>query len=178
MIVRVRMVGGVLAGYLVLFLGTPAAESLSAPVPSVPGTSDRPDASAPIRTKVTCARYRERVAASAPHAAFDTRLRKQSWGQYPRHCASFRAVLSCGADSRGQVVVASPLFGKDLEAHYAPLFAKLDIDRLDCTVGNARTVCRTKHQRDVGVLVTDAALQAFVISIMKRSPTAPRSSAR
>ncbi len=74
--------------------------------------------------------------------------------------------------------MASALFGKALEAYYAPLFAKLEFDRLDCTVANSQTVCRTKHGRDVGVLVTDAALQAFVISFMKRSPTAPGPSAK
>ena len=146
MIVGVRMVGWVRAGCLALLVSAPAAGDPPAAARAAPASSEGRETAAPPRTKVTCAQYRARVAASAPHAAFDTRLKRQSWGAIPTALHKLpRGAQLCGADSRGQAVVASSLFGKALEAHYAPLFAKLEFDRLDCSVDHAQTVCRTKH---------------------------------
>jgi hypothetical protein len=126
------------------------------------------------RAKVSCAEYRKRVATHAPHAAFDTRLKPSSWGTIPAGLQKLPGgARLCGADSHGQAVVTSTLFGRKLEAYYAPLFAKLDFQPLDCKVNNGQTICTAKHGRDVGILVTDAATQAFVVSLMKRPRPTP-----
>ncbi len=132
------------------------------------------EAAPPARAKVTCAEYRRRVAATAPHAAFDTRLKPGAWGAIPPALRRLPpGAHLCGADSHGQAVVTSPLYGKKLEEHYARLFAKLDFQPLECRVANGQTICSGKHGRDVGVLVTDATSQVFVISLMKRPRPTP-----
>jgi hypothetical protein len=124
---------------------------------------------APRRAHTTCARYRSDAETAAPHAAFDTRLKARSWGAVP---ASLRRLPPdarlCGADSHGQAVIASPLYGKELESFYAPLFAKLAFEPLACTVDRGQTQCKTRHGRDIGILVTDASQQIFVLAYVKR----------
>jgi hypothetical protein len=131
-------------------------------------------AAAPHREKVTCARYRATVEKTSQSAMFDTRIKPGSWGRVPTGLRKLpKHAKLCGADSLGQAVIVSPLFGKQLEEHYAPLFAKLDFQPLTCEISNGQTRCRCKRRRDLGILVTDATSEAFVLSFMARAPARP-----
>ena len=133
---------------------------------------------APRREKVTCAQYRARLDESSKRASFDTRLKAGSWGAIPPVLRKLppRAKL-CGADTRGQAVIASPLFGDELQGHYAPLFAKLGFGAVGCEVSGGQTRCTSKRHRDIGILVTDATSEVYVLSFLLRSPQAPRAGA-
>jgi hypothetical protein len=147
----------------------PAAAPKTPPAPTAAKALDVP---APKRAKVTCAQYRDDVDKNRKHAFFDTRLKAGEWGFVPPELRKLppRAKL-CGADRMGQVVIASPLFGKDLEAHYGPLFEKMEFKPLACEISRGQTRCHTKRHRDVGIIVTDADREAFVLALVPRSHT-------
>lgn len=149
---------------------TPPAIALGAPGPAVPPSAPtEPELAATKRTKVTCAQYRAGSEAHAKNAVFNTKLKVGAWGNIPPPLRKLppRAKL-CGADGIGQVVIASPLFGKDIEAHYTPLFTKLGFKPLACKVVDGRTQCTCKRHRDIGIVVTDQNSEAFVLAVMKR----------
>ena len=124
---------------------------------------------APKRAKVTCAQYRAAVEKTAKHATFDIRIKPGSWGHIPPELHKLpRGAKLCGADSMGQIVVASPLFGKDIEAYYGPLLAKVGFQSMTCKVEPGRTRCSGKRHRDIGVIVTDQDSEVFVLSIIRR----------
>jgi hypothetical protein len=154
---------GIHAALAAMLLGSAANAT---PIPATTEGADQPP---PARMRVTCGRYRSDVEKTAPHAAFDTRLKIGSWGAVP---ATLRRLPPkarlCGADSHGQVVIASAFYGKQLESFYAPLFEKLAFEPLTCTVDRGQTQCRGKRGRDFGLLVTDAAQQIFVLAYVKR----------
>ena len=127
------------------------------------------------RAKVTCAQYRANVEKTAGQASFDTRIKAGSWGRVPAPLRKLpRRARLCGADGMGQAVIVSPLSGKELEEHYAPLFAKLECQPLTCDAAGEQTRCRCKHQRDIDILVTDTTSEAFVLAFMVRqSPGKP-----
>jgi hypothetical protein len=128
-----------------------------------------PKTTAPKRVKVSCAQYRESVEKTAKHAAFDTRIKPGSWARIPPDLRKLpRRAKLCGVDSRGQAVIASPLFGKELEDYYTPLFSKAEFGPLICQVTAEQTQCRSKRKRDVGVLVTDATSEIFVLAVVLR----------
>ena len=125
---------------------------------------------APKRAKVTCAQYRANAEAHAKHAVFNTKLKAGAWGNIPAPLRKLPpGAKLCGADGMGQAVIASPLFGKEIEAHYAPLFIKIGFEPLACKVVGRRTQCTCKRHRDIGIVVTDQDSEAFVLAVMKRS---------
>jgi hypothetical protein len=128
-----------------------------------------PEPGAPKRAKVTCAEYRAGAEKHAKNAVFNTTLKPGQWGNVPMPLRKLPArARLCGADGVGQAVIASPLFGKDIEAYYAPLFTKIGFNPLVCKVVDGRTQCTCKRHRDIGIVVTDQDSEAFVLSVMKR----------
>jgi hypothetical protein len=148
-----------------------AARPAAVPAPDKP--SDKPGSPDPVvrpkRAKITCAQYRANAEKTAPHAIIDTRLKVGSWGRVPPELRKLPPHSKlCGADGRGQVVIASPLFGKEIESHYTPLFTKVGFQPLACTVEPGRTQCTSKRRRDLGIVITDQDTEAFVLAVMKR----------
>ena len=135
-----------------------------------PVAATQPEPAAPKRAKVGCAQYRANAEAHARNAVFNTRLKAGAWGNIPPPLRKLppRARL-CGADGMGQAVIASPLFGQEIETFYNPLFARIGFGPLACRVVARRTQCTCKRQRDIGIVVTDEDSEAFVLSVMKRS---------
>jgi hypothetical protein len=125
---------------------------------------------APKRTKISCSQYRANAEARAQHAVFNTKLKAGAWGNIP---APLRRLPSgaklCGADGMGQAVIVSPLFGREIEAHYTPLFSKIGFAPLACKVIGRRTQCTCKRHRDIGIVVTDQDSEAFVLAVLRRS---------
>jgi len=144
---------------------TPAGPAKAAVAEPAPQSPVEP----PKRTRVTCAQYRANVEKSAKHAVFDTRLKSGSWGKVPRELRKLpRKSKLCGADSMGQAVIASPLFGAALESFYTPLFEKVGFRPLECKIELGRTQCTCKRHRDIGIVITDQQSEAFVLTVIKR----------
>ena len=144
------------------------ARARGEPAPASPPVA-APAPQAPKRAKLTCAQYRANAEKHASHAVFNTKLKPGEWGNVPEPIRKLppRARL-CGADGMGQAVIASPLFGREIESYYAPLFAKVGFKPLACRIVDRRTQCTSKRHRDIGVVVTDPDSEAFVLSVIKR----------
>jgi hypothetical protein len=148
-----------------------AAPAASPAAPSAPSNVEPPK-----RAKVTCAQYRAIADENAKHAVFNTRLKAGSWGTIPPELRKLpKGAKLCGVDKMGQVAIASTLFGKEIEDHYNPLFAKVDFEPLTCKVTETQTQCHSKRHRDIGIVLTDAKSQAYILSVMRRGPAKPLS---
>jgi len=125
---------------------------------------------APKRAKLTCAQYRANAEAHAKNAVFNTRIKAGGWGNIPAPLRKLPpGAKLCGADGIGQAVITSPLFGKEIETYYSPLFVKVGFQPLACKVVGGRTQCTSKRHRDIGIVVTDQESEALVLAVMKRS---------
>src|SRR5437762_191085 len=79
----------------------------------------------PRRARLGCARLRARLDRTAKSLGAEDRIKPNSWGNVPAELRKLPAGAElCGVDEEGQAVIQSPLYGRDLEAHYAPLFAR------------------------------------------------------
>jgi hypothetical protein len=141
--------------------------------PRPPNVIDK-SVTAPKRTKLTCAEYRADAEKTASHTFFDIRLKATSWGAVPPELRKLpRKAKACGADSKGQVVIASSLYGKELQDFYAPLFEKAGFGPLDCTADAKQTQCKSKRHRDVGIVLTDQSREAFILAVLVKRRSAP-----
>lgn len=147
--------------------GGSAPPDAAVPPPEVAGAKT----GAPKRARTSCAQFRENAEKRWKRAAFDVRIKAGSWGNIPPALRKLppRAKL-CGADKRGQAVIASPLFGKELQDYYTPLFSKIEFAPLTCQITAADTQCRSKRRRDIGIVVTDATDEIFVLAVVVRGP--------
>jgi hypothetical protein len=121
------------------------------------------------RVKMDCATYREGMERMAKSAGIPLKLAPGSWGTVP---AALRALPPgaefCGATDAGPVVVVSPLYGKEIEAHYAPLFAKVGCQPFTCDVSAFSTVCTCKGKDARGRVETDSDIEAFSLLLQSR----------
>jgi hypothetical protein len=129
---------------------------------------------APRRSKIPCPKLRQRLEKSARTLGLeDTKILPNSWGTVPADLQKLPPGAElCGTDSElGDVVIASPLFGKDLQAYYSPLFAKYGCQPLSCNTGSAaagladQTRCRCTGPGLAGTLTTDLKTQAFSLTV-------------
>jgi hypothetical protein len=96
-----------------------------------------------------------------------------SWGKVPpalqklppgaEHCGSVALM--------DQALVVSGLTGKELEAFYAPLFAGLGCQPLQCNddtlSGKVRTECKCRANGVFGAVITDLNVESYTIAVMK-----------
>lgn len=123
----------------------------------------------PRRVKMDCASYRDGMERMAKSTGVKMKLAPGSWGTIP---AALRALPPgaelCGATDAGPVVIVSPLYGKEIEAHYAPLFAKVGCQPFTCDVSAFLTVCTCKGNDTRGRVQTDSDNEAFSLHLQGR----------
>ena len=124
-----------------------------------------PDKTAPPkRTKMDCGGYRAGMELASKSAGIKMTMKAGSWGTIP---AALRTLPPgaelCGATEDYQVVVVSPLWGKDMEAHYAPLLAKVGCQPLTCEATGRATLCKCKGNDTRGTIQTDSDVEAFFL---------------
>jgi hypothetical protein len=169
LIVPIRLLGPAFAVALVSAT-SPANAGAPGAAAAPPPVAKATEAIAPKRTKLTCAQFRANAEAHAKNGVFNTRLKAGGWGNIPPALRKLPpGAKLCGADGMGQAVITSPLFGKEIETYYSPLFAKVGFEPLACKVVAGRTQCTCKRHRDIGIVVTDQESEAFVLAVMKRS---------
>ena len=129
----------------------------------------------PKRAKVSCSKLRQTMEKTTRQIGFVDKIEPRSWGQLPADLRKLPPGAElCGVDAElGQAVITSPLFGKELESYYAPLFAKLGCQPLSCLVvaGSVgvpeQTRCRCSVPGVAGAVITDARHQAFTLALSK-----------
>jgi hypothetical protein len=90
-----------------------------------------------------------------------------SWGDLPAPLRNLPSgAESCGVGNHGQVIIVSPAFGKELETHYAPLFAELGCKPLKCSVSST-TNCSCSGADGVGTLLTDTGAESYTVMYTK-----------
>ena len=113
-----------------------------------------------------CAAYRDGMERMAKSQGIQMKLTPGSWGTIP---AALRALPPgaqlCGVTDVGPVVIVSPLYGKDIEAHYAPLFAKVGCQPFTCDVSASLTECACKGKDIRGRVQTDYGNEAFTLQV-------------
>jgi hypothetical protein len=127
----------------------------------------------PKRERMTCVKLRQQLERTAREMGIEDRIVPRSWGTIPSELQKLPPASElCGVDDLlGQAVIASPLYGDDLQAHYAPLFARFGCRPLSCNIisGQAgladQTRCRCAGPGIAGTVNTDIKNQAYAVSI-------------
>ena len=129
-------------------------------------------ADAPKRSKLACGAYLEGVKSMSKSMGLNPTIVPGSWGDVPRDLQALPAgAQNCGT-VEGQPTIVSPLFGKELETFYTPLFAKMGCAPFKCEVesqGSAtRTMCKCKSSEVRGTVVTDTGYEAYSLGLFAR----------
>ena len=115
----------------------------------------------PKRTKMSCAAYRDGMERSAKSAGITIKFTPGNWGTIPQALQTLPPGAElCGA-VEGAVIIVSPLFGKDFETYYAPLFAKVGCQPFTCDVTGGSTSCTCKGNGTRGRIQTDMDIEEF-----------------
>ena len=70
----------------------------------------------------------------------------------------------CGsAESFGNVFIASPLFGKDLETYYRPIYEKLGCKPFTCEITDKSTSCKCSGNGKFGFVTTEEGSEVFSV---------------
>jgi hypothetical protein len=141
-----------------------AVASLSYPVSA--GGADQP----PKRSKYTCAQMRdaiERTTKNLKHAV-PIKVTPGSWGDVPEPLRKLPAGAElCGVGSQGQVIIVSAAYGKELENHYAPLFADIGCKPLKCGTTHMTNCSCSTTEGGAGVLLTDVGAESYTLMYSK-----------
>jgi len=121
--------------------------------------------SAPKRSKVDCAAYRADVEASSKKVGMAMKIKAGDWAKTP---APLRVLppgaTVCGsAEGSGNVFIASPLFGKDLETYYRPIYEKLGCKPFTCEITSKVTNCTCGGNGKFGFVTTEESSEVFSV---------------
>jgi hypothetical protein len=122
---------------------------------------------APKRPKMTCAAYGAQVASSTKSLGHEMKLKVGDWADVP---AALRVLPPrtemCGSLAT-TVFVTSPLFGKELEDYYRPIFEKMGCKPVTCEVTEKKSHCDCHGAGGFGRVGTEEGVEAYGISWMK-----------
>ena len=135
------------------------------------GGADKP----PKRSKVTCPELRNAIeqASKTTKFAVPVKITPGSWGDVPAPLRKLPAGAElCGIGSEGQVIIVSAAFGKELESHYAPLFAEVGCKPLKCGSTHMTNCSCSGPDGGAGVLLTDVGAESY--TLMYTKPLKPK----
>src|SRR6185503_9341693 len=128
-----------------------------------PMSADAADRPRKPRSKTTCPALLADIEAISKSMKIKLKVTPGSWGDIPAPLRKLPAGAErCGVGAEGQVIIVSPAFGKELENHYAPLFAELGCKPLKCTVSST-TNCSCSGSAGVGVVLTDIEAESYTV---------------
>jgi hypothetical protein len=142
---------------------------LIAAVASYPLSTNAAD-QPPKRSKRTCAQMREDIErlSKSMKLAVPVKVTAGSWGDLPAPLRKLPAgAENCGVGSQGQVIIVSAAFGKELEAHYAPLFAEIGCKPLKCSFSSMTNCSCSTPDGGAGVLLTDTGAESYTVMFSK-----------
>lgn len=130
-------------------------------------------AKASARSKLSCKELMKQAEETSKRVGIKMEFTPGSWGKVPpalqklppgaEHCGSVALM--------DQALVVSGLAGKELEAFYAPLFAGLGCQPLQCNDdtlgGQVRTECKCRAKGIFGAVITDLNVESYTIAVMK-----------
>ena len=125
---------------------------------------------APRRDKVPCAALLPKMEETSKQVRIPMKATPASWGKVPPELRKLPAGAElCGSlDVMGQAIIVSPLFGDELETHYAPLFAGLGCAPFKCEVATSdpyvQTRCKCDKKRGFGMVTTDTGNESYALA--------------
>jgi hypothetical protein len=141
--------------------------------PVAAGGADQP----PKRSKATCAQLSEaieRISKSSKYA-IPVKVTPGSWGDVPAPLRKLPAGAElCGVGSQGQVLILSAAYGKDLESHYAPLFAEVGCKPLKCSATQTTNCSCSSPDGSAGVVLTDVGAESYTLMFTKPLTSKPK----
>ncbi len=147
--------------------------TVAASYPVSAGGADQP----PKRSKVTCPQMRdaiERATKNLKHAA-PIKVTPDSWGDVPAPLRKLPAGAElCGVGSQGQVVIVSAAYGKELESHYAPLFAEVGCKPLKCGTTHMTNCSCSAPDGAAGVVLSDVGAESYTLMYSKPLKSKPK----
>jgi hypothetical protein len=147
--------------------------AVAASYPLSAGGADQP----PKRSKYTCAQISdslERLSKTSKYA-LPTKVTRGSWGDVPAPLRKLPAGAElCGVASQGQVIIVSAARGKELEDHYAPLFAEVGCKPLKCSSTRLTDCSCSSPDGGVGVLGTDVGAESYTFMYSKPLKSKPK----
>ena len=118
--------------------------AVAASYPVSAGGADQP----PKRSKYTCPQMRDAIEQATKNLKYAAPIKVTagSWGDVPAPLRKLPAGAElCGAGNQGQAIIVSAAYGKELENHYAPLFAEVGCKPLKCgTTHMTNCSCSTR----------------------------------
>jgi hypothetical protein len=124
----------------------------------------------PKRSKYTCAQISdalERMSKTTKYA-IPVKVTRGSWGDVPAPLRKLPAGAElCGVGSQGQVIIVSAARGKELEDHYAPLFAEVGCKPLKCSSTRLTDCSCSSPDGSAGVLLTDVGAESYTFMYSK-----------
>ena len=135
------------------------------------GSGETTNWAAPSRKNATCAEIKKEMEETSKRFKMDTTI-KPGWGKVKSELQKLPPGAElCGVDSSmGQAVVKSPLYGKALEAYYAPLFAKIGCKPMTCEIYESKpfrqTRCKCSMPGGVGSVTTSVSEESFSVGTL------------
>jgi hypothetical protein len=121
---------------------------------------------APKRVKRTCPQMRDDIerASKSMKLAAPIKITPGSWGDVPAPLRKLpKDGENCGIGNQGQVIIVSAANGKELESHYAPLFAEVGCKPLKCSVTHMTNCSCTGPGGAVGVVLSDVGAETYTL---------------
>jgi len=125
------------------------------------------------RKKLACRELLKQMEETSKRVQFEVKTTPGSWGKVPAALQKLPpGGEHCGAvDLMDQAIIASGLAGKELEAFYAPLFAKLGCQPFRCedaTSGDkVQTRCQCRANGYFGTVNTDTGVESYSIGVVQ-----------
>ena len=127
------------------------------------------DPSPPKRRAESCAEIRKDLEEAGK--SYNVKVKPGSWGKVPKELQKLPPGGEfCGIDSTmGQAIIKTALFGKDLEAYYAPLF-EIGCKPVTCDVVQLdhwkQTRCKCRRPGGVGAATTNVSNESISLGVL------------
>ena len=147
--------------------------AVAASYPVSAGGADQP----PKRSKYTCPQMRdaiERATKNMKYAA-PIKVTAGSWGDVPAPLRKLPAGAElCGTGNQGQAIIVSAAYGKELENHYAPLFAEVGCKPLKCGTTHMTNCSCSSPDGSAGVVLTDVGAESYTLMYSQPLKSKPK----
>ena len=125
--------------------------------------SPRAAAGPPSRRKVTCQEFRTDVETTTKAVGFPMTIKAGDWAKTPPALRVLPPKAALCGSSDTSVFIASPLFGKELEAYYRPILEKLGCAPLTCEIDSKKTTFKCDSKAGLAMVRTEVLNEAYAI---------------
>jgi hypothetical protein len=115
---------------------------------------------------MTCAEFLPFVERSTKAMGMPMKLKADDWATVPAALRVLPPKATLCGSANTAAFIASPLFGKDLEAYYRPILEKMDCKPVKCEIDDKKTSCRCRGGHNFGMVRTEELSEVYAIDWM------------